>query len=82
MPKQARSRPKTKPNKFVLWLESRTGTLHGVLYKDLADVIGITGASFSTRMKTGKFDYSEMVKIFKFLEATDREILEIMKGDE
>ena len=82
MPKQARSRPEVKPNKFVLWIESRTGTLHGVYRKDLADLIGITGASFSNRMKIGKFTYSEMVKIFKFLEATDREILEVMKGDE
>ena len=82
MPKKARSRPKIKPNKFVLWIESRTGTLHGVLYKDLAELLGITGASFSSRMKTGKFDYSEIVKIFDFLGATDRERLEVMKGGE
>ena len=82
MPKKARSRPKIKPNNFVLWIESRTGKLHGVLYKDLAELLGITSASFSSRMKTGKFDYSEIVKIFDFLNATDRERLEVMKGGE
>lgn len=82
MPKQARSRPKIKPNNFVLWIESRTGKLHGVLYKDLADLLGITKASFSNRMQTGKFDYLEIVKIFEFMNATDRERLEVMKGGE
>lgn len=82
MPKQPRSKPKVKPNKFVLWVESRTGSLHGVYAKDLANLLGITGASFSNRMKTGKFDYAEIVKIFEFLNATDREIIEIMKGGE
>ena len=80
MPKQARSRPKIKPNNFVLWIESRTGKLHGVLYKDLADLLGITKASFSNRIQTGKFDYLEIVKIFEFMNATDRERLEVMKG--
>lgn len=80
MPKQARSRPKIKPNNFVLWIESRTGKLHGVLYKDLADLLGITKASFSNRIQTGKFDYLEIVKIFEFMNATDRERPEVMKG--
>ncbi len=82
MPKQARSRPKIKPNKFVLWIESKTGSLHGVYMKDLADLLGITGASFSNRMKTGRFFYSEILQIFDFLGATDRERLEVMKGGE
>lgn len=82
MPKQPRSKPKVKPNKFVLWIESRTGSRHGVYQKDLATLIGIDKSSFNNRMKTGKFNYLEIVKIFDFLEATDRERLEIMKGGE
>lgn len=82
MPKKARSRPDTKPNGLVLWIESRTGSRHGVYEKDLADLIGITRSSFSNRMKTGKFDYLEIVKIFEFLNATNKECLEIMKGGE
>ena len=82
MPKQERSRPKIKPNNFVLWIERKTGIRHDVYMKDLANLLGITGASFSNRMKTGKFDYLEIVKIFEFMNATDREILEVMKGGE
>lgn len=80
MPKKARSRPETKPNFFALWIESKTGRLHGVYGKDVADLIGITGSAFSTRMKTGEFSYSEILKIFDFLGATDKERLEVMKG--
>lgn len=80
MPKKARSRPEIKPNSLVLWIESRTGSRHGVYQKDLANLIGIDKSSFNNRMKKGKFDYMEIVKIFDFLEATDRERLEIMKG--
>lgn len=80
MPKKARSRPEVKPNKFVKWIESKTGRFHGVYMKDVADVIGITGAAFSIRMKEGKFDYSEIVKIFDFLGATEKERSEVMKG--
>lgn len=82
MPKKPRSRPEVKPNSFVLWIESKTGRRHGVYMKDVAKAIGITGASFSSRMKEGKFDYLEIVKIFDFLGATDRERLEVMKGGE
>lgn len=80
MPKQARSKPKAKPNGFVLWIESKTGNRHGVYMKELADTLGITAAAFSCRMKTGRFDYMEILKIFDYLKATDRERLEVMKG--
>ena len=80
MQKKPRSRPEVKPNGFVLWIESRTGSRHGVYMKDLAELIGITKSAFNNRMKTGKFDYLEIVKIFDFLGATDKECLEVMKG--
>lgn len=79
MPKKARSRPVKKPNGFVLWLEGQVGKRHGIWYKDLAVVIGIKPAAFTRRMDSGKFDYSEMVKIFDFLGATDEDILNLMK---
>lgn len=84
MPKKARSRPEAekKSNKLSLWIESKTGSLHGVYRKDLAELIGITGSAFSIRMKEGKFDYSEIVKIFDFLGATEKERSEVMKGGE
>lgn len=79
MPKKARSRPETKYNDFVLWIESRVGEKHGVYKRDVAEQIGLTSGAFSIRLKNGKFDYLEMIKIFKFLKATDAEILQLMK---
>lgn len=80
MPKKARSRPVKEPNKFVLWIEGQVGKRHGVWYKDIAEQIGIKPAAFTKRMESGRFDYSELVKIFKFLKATDEEIIQLMKG--
>ncbi len=80
MPKKARSRPEKKPNALVLWIESRTGKRHGVAQKDLAEAIGLSPPAFSLRMKNGKFDYVEIVKIFDYLNATDTERLIVTKG--
>lgn len=80
MPKKARSRPVKQPNALVLWIESRTGKRHGVMQKDVAEAIGLSPPAFSIRMEKGKFDYTEMVKIFDYLNATDTERLIVMKG--
>lgn len=79
MPKKARSRPVKKPNSFVLWLDTQVGQRRGIWYKDLATVIGLKPAAFTQRMKSGKFDYLDMVKIFEFLNASDEDILRLMK---
>lgn len=81
MPKRARSRLEKEPNTFVLWIESRTGKRHGVMQKELAELIGLSPPAFSMRMKNGKFDYAEMVKIFDYLNAMDGERLRVMKGE-
>lgn len=80
MPKKARSRPEKKPNTFVLWIESRTGKRHGVIQKELAEAIGLSPPAFSMRMKSGKFNYEEIVEIFEYLNATDTERLIVTKG--
>ncbi len=80
MPKKARSRPEKQPNALVLWIESRTGKRHGVMQKELAEAIGLSPPAFSIRMKSGKFDYLEIVKIFDYLNATDTERLIVTKG--
>lgn len=79
MPKKARSRPVKKPNSFVLWIDTQVGQRRGIWYKDLAAVIDLKPAAFTQRMKSGKFDYSEMVKIFNFLGTSDEDILKLMK---
>ena len=46
---------------------------------DLAELLGITQPAFSNRMKKGLFSYEEMLVLLKELNATDKEILELMK---
>lgn len=79
MPKKPRSRPIKEVNPFVLWLEGQVGKRHGVRCMDLAELLGIKPASFTKRMSSGKFDYLEMVKLFKYLKATDEDIIRLMR---
>lgn len=81
MPRMARSRPEKKANALVLWIESKTGKRHGVMQKELAEAIGLSPPAFSVRMRTGKFDFGEMVIIFDYLKATDTERIKITKGE-
>lgn len=45
----------------------------------MGEVIGMQQASFGARLRAGNFDYMQLVKIFRELNATDEEILRVMK---
>lgn len=45
----------------------------------LASVLGITQPAFSVKLKKGNFKHSETLMILKELEATDEDILRMMK---
>ena len=47
--------------------------------KDMAELIGITQSAFSQRIKKGWFTYGDILSILKKLDATDEEILRLMK---
>lgn len=47
--------------------------------QDMAELIGITQSAFCQRLKKGVFTYGEMLSILKQLDATDEEILRLMK---
>lgn len=47
--------------------------------QDMAELIGITQSAFCQRLKKGLFTYGEMLSILKQLDATDEEILRLMK---
>ncbi len=79
MPKKARSRPEVEPNKFVLFVESRTGSRHGIYQKDLAAALGLSESSFSVRMKSGHFRFEEIQALFGILGATKEDIWNVMK---
>lgn len=51
----------------------------GLRQADLAEVIDISQPAFSNRLKKGFFTYIQLMELFKVLEATDDEILRIMK---
>ena len=45
----------------------------------MGEVIGMQQASFGSRLRAGNFNYIQLVKIFSELNATDEEILKLMK---
>ena len=53
--------------------------LLGLKQSDLAKKIGITQPSFCQRLKKGLFNYEELLILLDALQATDEEILKMMK---
>ena len=47
--------------------------------QDMAEMIGITQSAFCKRLQKGLFTYGELLSILQCLEATDEEILRMMK---
>lgn len=52
----------------------------GLRQEDLAKLINISQPAFSARLKSGSFTYRQLLTLLKELNATDGEILKIMKG--
>lgn len=50
-----------------------------VRQRDMADLLGITQPAFCNKLKISYFTYGELLSILKKLEATDEEILRLMK---
>lgn len=65
-------------NDLVKWINHRRADLN-LRQRDLAELLGISQPALSNRLEKGLFDYTDMIKIFKVLNATDEEILKIMK---
>ena len=47
--------------------------------EEMGEVIGVNQSGFSKRLSKGKFTYAELISILKHLQATDEEILRLMK---
>ena len=60
------------------WIVGRMFT-RNVKQKDIAEVIGITQSAFCQRLKSGFFTYADLISILKYLDATDEDILRLMK---
>ncbi len=60
------------------WIVGRMYARH-LRQADLAEAIGISQPAFCQRLKNGLFVYEELLTILNKLEATDEEILKLMK---
>lgn len=65
-------------NDLTKWINRRRTDLN-LRQNDLAKLLGISQPALSNRLEKGLFDYTDMIKIFKVLNATDEEILKLMK---
>lgn len=78
MPRVAIKKKEYKISDLSQWIVGRMFA-KGLIQKDMAELIGITQSSFCHRLQTGFFTYGELLSILKKLEATDEEILRLMK---
>lgn len=60
------------------WIAGRMYAMK-IRQQDMAELIGITQSTFCKRLKKGLFTYGELLSILKRLDATDEEILRLMK---
>ena len=47
--------------------------------RDMGELLGITQQAFCKKLKISHFTYGELISVLKKLEATDEEILRLMK---
>ena len=60
------------------WIAGRMYAMK-VRQKEMGELLGITQQAFCKKLKKSNFDYRELLSILKKLEATDEEILRLMK---
>lgn len=65
-------------NDLVKWINCRRADLN-LRQRDLAELLGISQPALSNRLEKGLFNYTDMIQILKVLNATDEEILKLMK---
>lgn len=78
--------PRVSINKKKYMIADLPGWIAGRMYKkkikqsELAKEIGITQQAFSARLKNNdSFSYGDLLTLFKELDATDEEILKLMR---
>lgn len=78
MPRVAIKKKQYMISDLSQWIIGRMYAMH-IRQQEMAELIGITQPSFCQRLKKGLFTYGELLSILKKLEATDEEILRLMK---
>lgn len=84
MPRVAINRKKYMIKDFTGWVLQKA-RMAGLKQKDIATLLGIAPSSFCERVKKCRkkeeniFSYEEVIMLLKEFEATDEEILRLMK---
>lgn len=78
MPRVAIKKKEYMISDLSQWIVGQMYAKH-IRQEEMAGMIGINQSSFSKRLKQGKFSYGDLLSILKHLEATDEEILRLMK---
>lgn len=50
----------------------------GIRLSDLGEMLGMTGQNLGKKIKSGNFDYLELIKLFKILDFSQEEIIALM----
>lgn len=78
MPRAAIKRKEYIVTDLSKWIVGKMYEKH-MNQKDMGEMLGITQQAFGRRLKLGVFPYTDLVEIFKKLEATNDEILRFMR---
>lgn len=78
MPRVSLNQKKYALTDFSEWVVGRMNTL-GYTQKQMGEKIGIGQSSFSEKLRNKKFTLADVLTILQVLEATDNEIVRLMK---
>lgn len=78
MPRVAAYRKKYLNADLREWIVGRMNSCKKT-HLSMGELLGISQPAFSRRLKNSNFEYAQLLEIFKELNATDEEILKLMK---
>lgn len=78
MPRVSIKKKEYMVNDLTKWINRRRADLN-LRQRDLAELLGISQPALSNRLEKGLFNYMDMIQILNVLNATDEEILKLMK---
>lgn len=78
MPRVSIKKKEYMVNDLTKWINRRRADLN-LRQRDLAELLGISQPALSNRLEKGLFNYTDMIQILNVLNATDEEILKLMK---
>lgn len=78
MPRVAIKKKQYMISDLAQWITGRMYAMK-IRQKDMGELLGISQQAFGHKLKISQFTYGELLEILKKLDATDEEILRLMK---